>query len=232
MSTLAYLRFKVDMRLRQMDTKNRTYSVPEVDQAIREKYIAKKTMLPPAHVAESSAFTISAGADTFTPTLAGTTYSDALDVRLQLVSNGLFLVPSTVEEIDALRYGQPTLLLGIPYWFALWEDHQGVARGRCYPGAKDAQAVNMYRSRSHAAITSATDLDSAAVYFNEASCNALAQAVAADLLIAMPDDEVKKRGLTRDIAPAWAREADKLFYQEEARKNDLIAAGRTQRWVC
>ncbi len=231
MSTIAYIRMKVDIRLRQMDTKNRSYSTVEVDQAVRDKYVAIHALLPPAHVAETAAFTISAGGDTFTPTLSGTTYSDALDVRLQLQSTGQFLKKATVEELDAFRNSQPTPLLSVPSLFALWEDHQGVVRGRCYPGAAAAQVVNLFRSRSHVVPFSATDLDTVAVYFNEAACNALAASVAADLLMALPDEELKKRRLNREIASVWHREAETVWYQEEARRNDLESIGRTQRWV-
>lgn len=232
MSTLAYVRMKVDLRLRQMDTKNRSYSTVEVDQAIREKYTLWKQKLPPAHVAETSAFTIAAGGDTFTPTLTGTTYSDAADIRLQLASTGHFLHgPLTVEELDAHRDSHPTVLLSVPHYFALWENHQGTLLGRVYPGAREAQVVNMFRSRSHAAITSSTDLDAAAVYFNEAACAALAASVAADLLLALPDEELAKRRLNRKIADAWNDEAKVALYQEEARRHDVEAAGRTMRWV-
>lgn len=231
MSTLAYVRMLVDIRLRQQDTKNRSYSTVEVDQAVRQKYVSKLASLPPAHVAESAAFTIAAGGDTFTVTLSGTTYSDALDVRLQLASTGQFLRPRTVEELDAMRGGHPTVFLNVPTDYALWQTHVGTVLGRCYPGALVAQSVNMFRSRSHTVPTSATDLDSAAVYFNEAATTALAAAVAADLLLAMPDKELERRRLARDIASAWKREADTVFYQEEARRNDLESIGRTQRWV-
>jgi hypothetical protein len=219
------------MRLRQQDSKNRSYSVPEVDFAIREKFATVNAVLPAPHVAETAAFTISAGGDTFTPTLSGTTYSDADDVRLRLQSTGQFLHRVTVEELDAHRNGNPTVLLGVPMLFSLWHNHQGALLGRCYPGALAAQVVDMFRSRSHAAISSATDLDAAAVYFNEAACVALSAAVSADLLLALPDDELKKRRLNRAIAAEWAKEAAKVFYEEAARREDIDSIGKTMRWV-
>lgn len=232
MSTVAYVRAKVDMRLRQQDSKNRSYSVPEVDYAIREKFASRSASLPPARVAESAAFSISGGGDTFTVTLSGTTYSDGDEVRIQLASTGNFLQKTTVEGIDAMRDGAPNVFLGVPDWFALWTDHQGVLRGRCYPGALATQSCNLFRSRSPAPVFSSTDLDSQAIYWPEPACVALAAEVAADLLLALPDSELEKRRLSRETAALWKKEAEVLFYQEAGRRDDLESTGiGTHRWV-
>lgn len=229
--SLAYIRFKVDLRLRQFDAKHRSYSAPEVDQAIREKYLAKQASMPPAHVAETAAFTVPAGTAAFALPLLGTTYSDAQDVRLQLARTGQYLQSIVMDEYQAWTNWQPTLWLGVPAWVALWEDDQGQVHGRMVPGATQDELINMFRSKSHAVPFSATDLDSAAIYLNEAACTALAADVAADLLAALPPEEAAKLRLNPAIASVWQREAAKVWYQEEARRNDLMAAGRTMRWV-
>jgi len=182
-------------------------------------------------VAETAALTIGAGTDLFTLPTTGSTYSDALDVRLQLVSTGMFLRSLTGEELDANRNGQIALTPGVPAKYSLWEDNEGVVHGRVYPGALVAQPVNVYRSLSHEVPMSASDLDNAAVYLNEAACGALAADTAADLLEAMLPEEAKRRRLNQTIAGSWRRDAAKVFYQEDARRNDLESVGRTMRWV-
>jgi len=230
-STIAYVRLKVDLRLRQLDSKNRSYLVPEVDQAIREKYVARMASMPPSHVAEASAFTILAGTDTFTLPTTGSTYSDALDVRLQLVTTGGYLGKYTQEEFEPWVRNLTALVLQVPQIFTLWEDQRGVVHGRVYPGALADELVNVFRSLSHEAPTSATDLDAAAIYLNEAACVALAADVAADLLEAMTPEDAARRRLNPAIVGSWRREAAKVWYQESARRSDLEGAGRTMRWV-
>lgn len=222
---------KVRFRTRDRDHKNQARSTPEIDQLTREKYLIRYAQLPPVHVATASAFTISAGGDTFTVTLTGTTYADAGDVRIRLRSDGSFLVKQSVEQIDATRNGHPSVSLGIPDRFCVWEDKVGVLNGRCWPGAKDAQICDLYRDEDADVLTSATDLDAVAVILNDAGQTALAALVAAEIVESMTDEELAVKKLNRNVAKLWTQEAEKVFYLEACRRHDVESVGVIERWI-
>ena len=235
MSTLSAIRMKVRFRTRDRDHKNQARSTPEIDQMVREKYLARYAMLPPVHVSTASAFTISAGGDTFTVTLTGTTYADAGDIRIRLRSDGSFLEKKSVEQIDALRSGHATVSLGVPDAFCVWEDKAGVLNGRCWPGAKDAQVCDLYRDEDADVLTSATDLDAVAVILNDAGQTALAALVAADIIEQLTDEELIVRKINPakadKVAASMRAEAEAVFYQEACRRHDVESVGRIERWV-
>jgi len=242
---LGYIRDRIRVRLRDQDDKFPTYSGVEVDIAIADAYLALQAQLPAPHLYTASAFTISAGGDTFTlpATVTQWTGNDggaeyAGDVRIRLQSTGLFLIPMTVGEIDAYRNGTPdaSIHLNRPYSFCLWEEKDQDVQGRCYPGAQAAEACDLFRTLSADDLrdfvgAGTDDMDDVEVQFSRIAGQALVAYVAADLLERMPESELEKRRMSSAVIPSWRREAGKLLWQEGARQKSLLEVGRIQRWI-
>jgi len=152
---LRRVRDRISMKLRDTDARKGTFDAVYLDNAICEAYLALQGRLPPPDLYTASAFTIGAGGDTFTMPTSVTQWTGndggaeyAGDFRIQLASNGQFLQKRTVEELDSMRNRLPTVspALSIPYLYALWEENDQDVQGRCYPGAKVAEACNLFRT--------------------------------------------------------------------------------------
>jgi hypothetical protein len=238
-STIAAIRMKVRFNLRDTDSKMQSFDSAEIDQKIRDVYLVKGAGLPAAHKATSSALTILAGANTFTvpitKTTGSTTFSDASEVTLQLVSTGHFLQPVSREMLDAMRDSQQATVSGRPEFFTVYEDLDGVLRGICYPAAKGDEACNLFQSIGTQVPFSATNLDAAAIILTDPAQVALACLVAAELLPMIPDDELQRRRVNPRGVPtmlqAWRSEASRVFYREAIRRNGVQDVGLVERWV-
>jgi hypothetical protein len=235
--SLAVVRDRIRMRLRDTDSKRPSFDALEYDQTICDAYLELQAQLPKPHLLTTSAFTISAGTDRFNLPTTVTNYSGAEysgDVRIRLVSTGEFLTQRSVEELDALRQGQTTLALERPYCFCLWEENDLDVQGRCYPGARAAEACDLFTALTADDLrdyTAGSKMDSVSVLFSRMGAAALVHHVAADMLLRMTPSELAERRLTKDAAPLWQQKAKVLLYQEAARHHDLEDIGRTGRWV-
>jgi hypothetical protein len=234
--TFAKIRDRVIGRIRDTDPQASTFAPPEIDQAIAENYLMISSRFPSHEAYTSSAFTISAGGDTFNLPTTVTSYDGAEyggDIRIQLVSNRRFLNKCTVEEIDALRNLAPTTFLSIPYKFCIWEEKDQTVQGRCFPGALTNEVCNLFRSLQADDIRdfTATNLDTASILFSRVAADALVLYVSADLLGRMGGEDLDRRKLNPKAAELWIRDAERMIYTETARRNSIDDSGRTQRWV-
>lgn len=232
--TLAALRARVRSRLRDTDTHRPAFDVVEYDQALADAYTNVQSRLPAAHIYTGSAFTIAINSETFTlPTASNAQYRG--DVRLQLVSNGIFLYKKTVEEMNAYQNGEfgAALLVGVdhPYIYALWEGANQVVNGLCWPRTLQAETVNMYYTLSAADLRNAADMDAAVIDLSEEGVTGLSLFAAAMLAAGMPPEDLQARRLSKDVAATWFRESDRVLKREEARHSDIESVGRIIRWV-
>jgi hypothetical protein len=245
--SFAKVRGRIRGRIRDADARHEAFPSPEVDIAIAEAFLTLSAQLPPATLYTASAFTIGANSDTFTLPITVTssgygtgTTEYAGDVRIQLANTpNLFLRKMTPAELDAFRNGV-TLSPGfytVPEMFSLYEDSSQVIRGRCYPGAKEAQPCNLWATlkaedlRDYVGTGGAEGLDTATVLFSREASNALVLYVASDLLKRMTADDVAARKLNPAVADDWRAEAEVLLYQDAANRHAFESSGRTQRWV-
>lgn len=231
------------MRLRDTDARKPSFVAPEIDAAIAGAYLTLQSRLPPPDLYTASAFTISAGGDTFTlpATVTSWTGNDggaeyAGAFRIQLASDGRFLIHATGEQLDSFRSGQQAVQLGKPRLFTLWEDKNQAVQGRCYPGANAAEVCNLFATLSADDLrdyvgAGTDDLDDVEVLFSRIAAQALELRVASDLLIRMTEEDAKLRRLSPDASKMWLAESEMLAWQEACRRNDLDDSGRIQRWV-
>lgn len=230
--TVPGLRNRIRVRLRETDSRRPSTSLVEIDEAICDAFLAISQRIPAsAHVA--SAFTIAAGGDTFTlPVASAAQYREPLVIRLR--STGEVLEKKTREEVDAFRQAQPTVVLGIPRIYCLWEEADRDVQGRCYPGAKVAEICDLMKG-ALAEDLRVTDLDTVTINLSRDGERALVAQVAAELLAKLDEPRLQLRGFdsrsARDSVSAWRREAEEAIYREEARVNDLEGATHVQRWA-
>lgn len=232
--TLAALRSRVRAKLNDVDMRRPAFNVIAYDQALADAYTNVQSRLPAIHVYTASAFTIAATSETFTlPTTSNAQYRG--DVRLQLVSNGVFLYKKTVEEINQYQNGEfgAALLVGVdhPSIFALWEGSTQVVNGICWPRTLQAEAVNMYNTLSAADLRNAADMDAAVIDLSEEGVVGLTYFAAAMLAAGMTEQDLAARRLSKDVAAVWFRESNRVLLREEARHSDLESVGRIMRWV-
>ncbi len=237
MPTLANIRSRVQVKIRDTDSRKGTFGVVAIDHAIADACLSLGSQIPAPHVYLSSGLTIAAG-ETFTlPTAAQTGYVSltqyAGDIRIRLRSNSLFLIRNTVEELDAWREGLAAgQVSGVPERFCLWQEMDDEAQGRCWPPAATSEACDLFVSlvpddlRDHA-----TDMDAVNVRFSRYGSAALVFHTAALLVKQMSAEDVKLRNLNPAVAEDWELEARVLLYQEEVRKHNNEAIGRMGRWV-
>lgn len=241
---LRKVRDRVRGRLNDTDARRPTFVVPQLDSAICDAYLALSSMIPAPTIYTASAFTISAGAETFTlPTTATTGWTGgdgeaeyAGMVQIQLVSTGTFLQPISNAQMHALRSGQTSVVTGIPERFALYEASNQQVNGWCYPGAKVAQACNLYRSLLYDDLrdyvgAGTDDLDDVEVQFSRLGVLALVQYAASCLLGQMTDEDAQLRRIDKSVAALWRKEAWDLAYGEAMRRHNLEDPGiGVERW--
>jgi len=242
---LRRVRDRISMKLRDTDARKGTFDTVYLDNAICEAYLALQGRLPPPDLYTANAFTIGAGGDTFTMPTSVTQWTGndggaeyAGDFRIQLASNGQFLQKRTVEELDSMRNRLPTVspALSIPYLYTLWEESDQDVQGRCYPGAKVAEACNLFRTFKaddlRDFVGAGTDtLDNVEVMFSRLGTVALVYHVCAELVASMPEDDLKLRRLNPAVAQLWMQMSEDALYNEACARHDIDSVGRVQRWV-
>ena len=227
--TLPSIRTRVLVKIRQIGTRKQTYSPVEVDQTIRDTYFEIQGDLPPVHAFTASAGTIAAGANTFVlPSTSNAEYRGA--VKLQLVSNNRFLRKLNNEEMDGVWDGQSSNATGIPHYFALYEEDDQEAQGRCHPRATVTETYNLWRSLVPADFD-LTAVGSTNIRLNRFAASALVFKSAAALVDAMDQDSLKLRRLNAAVAARWDAAAAKLIYRTAMDMHALLSNGRTHRYV-
>ena len=233
-TTLVVVRNRVRARLNELDNRAVSTGLIAIDNAIADTLQVQASSLPAPSLYAASAFTISAGAQTFAlPTTIGSvaTVEYAGDFRLQLNSDKTFLYKSTREEIESLRNGDASTNGSRPVRFSLYEDSATVVQGDCWPRAKDAEAVNLFADLDHNDIRDAASMDAAEIQFSRYGVTSLVLLSAAVLVRGMTDADLALRRLERAVAATWEKQAAKLIYEEEVRRNEAESTGRTHRFI-
>jgi len=240
---LRKVRDRVRGRLNDTDARKPTFVVPQLDSAICDAYLALSSMLPAPMLYTASAFTISAGAETFALPTAATTgwtggdgqaeYAGLVDI--QLASTGTYLQHISMQQMHAIRDGSPTVLTAKPERYALYEASDQTVNGYCYPGAKVAEVCNLFRTLAYDDLrdyvgASTDDLDDVEVQFSRLGVAALVQYAASGLLASMVKEDAELRRLDKSVAASWRKEAEELAYREAMRRHNLEDPGQVQRW--
>jgi hypothetical protein len=240
---LAMIRDRVRDELHDTDPNHGYLDQVRYDQRIADAYLELRAFLPDPKVNTETAFTIAAGGDTFTlPATVtqytgndgGAEYSGQTEVRLR--SNGRFLLRRSQRELDAFRSGKATVHLGIPRLYALWEEKDQGVNGRCYPGAKVAEACDLFHTLAADDLrdyvgTGTNTLDDVEVLMSRYAARGLVLFVASDVLARMPESEAVIRKLDKSAASDWRKRAMQMLMEETARQHNIKSTGRTQRWV-
>lgn len=243
---LSKVRNRVRERIRDIDSHSPPIAGVSVDMAIAEAYLLLSSQLPKPEIYTASAFTIMGGGDTFSlpVTVTGSGYGTgtteyAGNVRIQLVSNGLFLFRRSQSEMDAVRNWRPVsqIILGVPDSYHLYEDSGQVVRGRCFPGASADEACNLYATierddlRDYVGTGGAEGLDTATIMFSRQAADALVRYTAADLIDRMLPEDLTRRRLNPNVSNTWRKEADDQLVRDAARLHNLKSVGRVQRFM-
>ena len=223
------LRARIRIRIKERDTRTNVFSVPEIDSAMADAYLALQARLPAARLYTSGAGTIAANADTFTlPTASSAQYQG--DVSIQLDSDKSFLRKVTREEIDAMREGAATSYVVRPRYWAPWEEDGQEVVARCYPRAEAAETYHLFAAMVADDLRVAA-MDAASVELSRYGETAFIYTVAAELVAAMRDEDLAAKRLDKGVVQVWQRIAEVALYQEEARLHDMADVGRQQRWL-
>jgi len=241
----AKVRGRVRARLHETGAHKDPLTAIDIDMAIAESWILMGSFLPSPVFAISSAFTISAGATTFTLPVSvassgygtGTTEYDG-EVRIQLVSNASFLQKITAREMDAFLSGSTTPPQAVPDRFALYPDKTQIVQGRCWPAAKVAEACNLWASisaedlRDYVGTGGAEGIDTATVNGSRKAVQALIARSARYLLTTMTPTAAEARGIDKNALLAKLDgECAALEYDEEQTVHSIRSTGRQQRWT-
>jgi hypothetical protein len=243
---LSRLRDRVNGRIRNFDFRGNeagpAYSDVEVDQELCSEYLAIQSMLPAAKLYTASAFTISAGSETFTlPTTVtqwtgndgGAEYRSG--IRIQLVSTGGFLNQVSLNDLNTYRNFQPTVSGGIPYIFALYEESDQDVQGICHPLAKDAQACNLFRNLEADDLrdfvgSGAQFMDDVEVQMSRVEALALELRASAGLVAKMSSADLDARRLNPNAVNLWINESAGLIHGSAGTRHN-IRDSRIYRYV-
>ena len=244
---LPVLRDRVRIKLRQTDSRLAHYSPLEIDMAICDAYISERGRLPAPMLYTANAFTIAAGADTFTlpVTVTSSGYGTGTEqytglVRIQLVSNGIWLADWTNEMMDVAKAGQvpaTNTALGKPDRFALYETNAQGVNGRVYPGAAASEACNTWTAlaandlRNYVGTGGTEGLDTAPVLVSTEAATALEWIVSSTLGQGMPPEALQRCGLNPAVFAHWEKEGRKAMYKVAEKRFNIDGIGQTERWV-
>lgn len=226
--TVAAIRGRVRSKVRDNDSRRESFSDVDYDMTIAEKYLEFDARLSPPQLYAPNAFTIAAGADTFTlPTTSAAQY--AQDIQIQLVSNLFFLRKLTIEDMNLVREGIRADQMSIPDTFAIWEDSAQVIQGRVSPRSRAAEVCNFFGTILATDLRTAANMDAASILFNRWTAAALVYLVAAEMAECMTPEDLALRRLNPAVVSSWVRAGETIMYREEARRGDLRNTGRVHR---
>jgi hypothetical protein len=227
-NTLPQVRARVNALLNNLDAK-RPIDLVRVDQNIRNAYITLQARMPAAETETASAGTITAGSDTFSlPTTSSAEYAGLVWIRLR--SNGEFLTHVTVEEMNALRAGNASIVTGTPRYFALWEDSTQTVQGRCESAPASTETYDLFKT-AVASDFDATALDSTTIALSRYGIQALIYQAAAEIAASLTEEDLALRRLNPAVIKVWFQQAEIMLNKECQRRNDLESVGRVQRWT-
>ena len=229
--TLAVIRARVRVKIKEMDQRRGTTGIVEIDNAIADSYLLLASRIPSPRLVSLSAFTISANAQTFVlPSTAAIEYSG--EVQIQLQSDKSFLKKITRDELQSYR-SRDINNVGTtrPQMFSLYEDESQVVQGDCWPRSRDSELCDMFADISATDIRDAVAMDAASIKFARRGSTALVYHASAELVQSMTDSDLATRRLNRNVVGQWREDAERLIYEEEVRRHQAEDTGRTQRWV-
>lgn len=230
MPTLATIRSRVQIKLNDTDAPKGSLDVIQYDHAIADAAIVLGAQIPEPHLYLPLAFTISAGAETFTlPTAAQTGYVSltqyAGEIRIRLTNRKHFLVRKSLVQLDALReYWAQPVTGAWPEYFALFEEMDNDMQGRCWPGAATAEPCDLFVVLAPDDLRDAADLDAANVRFGRYGSAALVFHASAILAASLPAEELSKRKINPGVIPLWQKEAARAMYADEMRRGATEAS--------
>lgn len=227
-ATVAAIVARVREKLRDTDARRLAFDVIEYGNEVAETYLAIQARLPPARLYTPNAFTIAAGEEFTLPNSAGEEYAG--DMRIQLISNGLWLKKWTREEIDAARSGLAQTP-SVPTNFAVWVEGDEDVQGLVWPKCRAAEPVNLFRTLVAADVRAAADMDAAQFQLGRGGLEALVLKTAVKMGSRMTPEDLAAHRINPSVFNQWAQEAEVGIYKEECRRHDLESVGRVMRWV-
>lgn len=243
MIAISKIRGRVRGNLMDLDGRMAAPTGVQIDATLADVYIELAAQLPSPMLYVASAFTIAAGANTFTFPVTVTssgfgtgTTEYAGEARIQLAVPGTWLRKITSREMDAFMYGVNAIPLAIPDRFALYQDGSQVIRGRCWPGSNEARACNLWATikaddlRDYVGTGGAEGFDTVSAPLSREAAAALVLKASSRLLKRMGAEDVAKRGINPAVAGEWDAAANDLLYAEEAAQHSVRSTGRIQRW--
>lgn len=225
---LSRIRDRVNGRIRNFDFRGNeagpAYSDVEVDQELCSQYLTIQAFMPAAKIYTASAFTISAGSDTFqlpatvtqwTGNDGGAEYRGA--IRIQLARTGGFMDEVSLNDLNSYRNYQNTIAGGVPRIFALYEDTDQDVQGICYPPALVAEACNLFRDLEADDLrdfvgSGAQGMDDVEVQMSRVEAQALEMRAAAGLVAKMSSADLDARRLNANVVSLWMNEANGLIH--------------------
>ena len=236
---------RVQALLREIDSREVACDTVEIDQALSESMMVLASLLPMPERRIENAFTIAAGANTFSlpaeeieltsdlgdlmfggPVLpVGSEVSTSIPfeyggaISLQRASDGMFLEHVTLEKMDGLRDGLADGRTGPPRYFMLWEEAGQVVSGFCYPRAERAEPCHLH----FAHVPDAFDLDTGTDSFSRYARHALVHHAAAMLLARMPETDRSRRRIRRDVITRWRADGFRAAHAAESHLFDVAS---------
>lgn len=222
---LSKVRADCQILLRDIDHTDAWFSPMVYDQTIAMILIRHWASAAMPQLSIANAFSINADGTFELPTTREYTGL----VRIQLVSNFLFLTKWTTEQMDLARSAVlPSTFAGIPWAFSLYEQRDSKVEGRTWPPPGSAALCNLFIGLAPDDIRTAA-MDTVTVDLSVEAVQSLVMDVAHELALGSTPAKLEARGLSQAILPKWQSESYRLRILDNARRHNMRSTGRIAR---
>lgn len=228
-TTLAVVRNKVRMALRDRDRARYIFSTPEITARINAQMRTLAGLLKLGN--EVATLTLVADTDTYTlPDSPTKTYAQVIDVARD--SDNYPVTLETRETFSARLVGSTGTITGrsrgLPFAATIWEEPDGSLKMQIdpVPRAGDLPAtLSIFRSTEPVQLTADTDT----IPFDKDAEEALVYATAAELVDMAPDDALEQVRLSRQASEVFRGNVSMLVRAHDIRRARQRATQKVRR---
>ena len=147
-------------------------------------------------------------------------------VALRLASRNWPIQRITDEQLESMRRG-PSQASGFPLYAAIRESDSQTLKLRLWPTPNENDSIDWLRSWVPVWSTTTPDTDS--IPLSDDAIRILEKRVAKAILSLLPDEQIAKRGISKEVVGLWDRDVAEGVRLERIRINSLKRTGMMAR---